>query len=114
MIHQQFFHAVELLIDRQIHQADDRTMRQSMDKNQLTPILVIRDKHAPLLESQVHQPFVARFWIDGESGQNVMSLITHKPGERMRGDADIQRKLHDARTLGTRSWIDPPAIDRRA
>ena len=83
-IHQQFFHAVDLLIDRQIHQADDRTMRQSMDKDQLAEILVFRDKHAPLLESQVHQPFVARFGIDGESGLNVMSLINQKSVERMR------------------------------
>jgi hypothetical protein len=84
MIHQQFFHAVELLIDRQVHQANHRTMRQSMDKDQLAEILGFSDNHSPLLKSQVHQPFVARFGIDGESGLKVMSLINQKSGERMR------------------------------
>jgi hypothetical protein len=43
-----------------------------------------------------------------------VSFSDQKPAERLRRDAHIEQKLHDARALGIRSWIDSPAIDRRA
>jgi hypothetical protein len=43
-----------------------------------------------------------------------VSFSDQKPAERQRRDAPIEQKLHDARALGIRSWIDSPAIDRRA
>lgn len=114
MTDQQLLHPLDLLIHHQIHQSHDWAMGEAMDEDQLAEILVCRDEYTSFLKSQIHQPFVAGFWINGQRGQNVVSFSDQKPGERLRRDAHIEQELHDARALGIRSWIDSPAIDRRA
>ena len=74
MVLQQLTDAVDLFIHGQFNQPDDWTMRQPANENEFAEIFVLREEHAIILERHMHQLFVARRRINGQSRLHIVPM----------------------------------------
>jgi hypothetical protein len=71
---EQFGHAIDLFINGQSDQSDDRAVWQSANEDQFAEVFILGHEHALFGKRHGHKPLVAGLGINGDSGHYIVAL----------------------------------------